>query len=99
MLSTRTLIVGLAMLAALPATRAQEAKDEKGCLYGDLTYSIGAVICIPRSNIALRCVPGGSARQGGESRPNTPFWDSGVAGWPADQPGQRMCFTPRAPRE
>jgi hypothetical protein len=98
MTSTRALFLGLALLAALPAARAQDAKDEKGCVYGDLTYSIGAIICIPRSNIALRCVPGGSPRQG-EVRPSTPFWDSGVASWPAEQPGQRMCFTPRAPRE
>jgi hypothetical protein len=87
------LIIASAMLAAIPAARAQDAKDEKGCLYGDLAYSIGAVICVPRSNIALRCVPGGSARQG-EQRPSAPFWDSGVPGWPAEQPGQRSCFVP-----
>ncbi len=98
MMPTRTLIVALAMLAAIPAARADDAKDEKGCVYADLTYSIGAIICIPRSNIALRCVPGGSPRQG-EQRPSAPFWDSGVAGWPAEQPGQRVCFTPAPLRE
>ena len=98
MISTRTLIILLALLAAIPAARADDAKDEKGCLYGDLTYSIGAIICVPRSNIALRCVPGGSPRQG-EVRPSMPFWDTSVTGWPADQPGQRMCFTPSRARE
>ena len=96
MISTRTLMIGLAMIVAIPAARADDAKDEKGCLYGDLTYSIGAIICVPRSNIALRCVPGGSPRQG-EVRPGAPFWDTSVTGWPADQPGQRQCFvSPRA---
>src|SRR5690242_10831226 len=95
MISTRALIAGLVILVALTTARAQDARDEKGCVYADLTYSVGAIICIPRSNIALRCVPGGSARQGGEARPGAPFWDSGVAGWPAEQPGQRQCFTPR----
>jgi hypothetical protein len=95
MTPTQTLTIALALLVAIPAARGQDTKDEKGCVYGDLTYSIGAIICIPRSNIALRCVPGGSPRQG-EVRPSMPYWDSGVAGWPAEQPGQRMCFTPRA---
>lgn len=98
MMSTRTLTIALAMLAAIPAARAQDARDEKGCLYGDLTYSVGAIICVPRSNIALRCVPGGSPRQG-DVRPSAPFWDSGVAGWPAEQPGQRACFATRPPQE
>jgi len=94
----RTLVIAFAVLAAVPAARADDAKDEKGCIYADLTYAIGAIICVPRSNIALRCVPGGSPRQG-EMRPSAPFWDTGVAGWPADQPGQRTCFAPLPGRE
>ena len=97
MIATRTLIVAVAMLAAIPAARAADAADEKGCIYDDLHYSIGSIICVPGSNIALRCVPGGSPRQG-DVRPSIPFWDSGVAGWPAEQSGQRVCFTPGPPR-
>jgi hypothetical protein len=98
MMSTRTLIVASAMLAAIPAARADDAKDEKGCLYADLTYAIGAIICVPRSNIALRCVPGGSPRNGGLS-PSAPFWDSSVTGWPADQQGQHACLVARPDRD
>jgi hypothetical protein len=92
------MFVALAMLAAIPAARAQDAKDGVGCVYDDLHYSIGAIICVPGSNIALRCVPAGSPRQG-EVRPSAPFWDNGVAGWPAEQQAQRVCFTARTPRE
>jgi len=98
MSAMRFMVVALAMLAAVSAARAQDGRDERGCLYGDLTYSIGSIICVPRSNIALRCVPGGSPRQG-DVRPSAPFWDVGVAGWPAEQPGQRACFATRPPTE
>lgn len=97
MVSTRTLIVALAMLAAIPAARAQDARADGGCVYDDLHYSVGSIVCVPGSNIALRCVPGGSPGQG-SPRPTAPFWDSGVAGWPAEQPGQHSCFTPGPPR-
>jgi hypothetical protein len=97
MISARTLMISLALLAAIPAARAQGEASE-GCVYDDLHYSIGAIICVPRSNIALRCVPGGSPRQG-EQPPRAPFWDPSVAGWPAEQPGQHACFTPRLPRQ
>lgn len=93
MISTRATIVFLAVLAAVLPARADDAKDEKGCVYADLTYSIGAVICVGRSNIALRCVPGGSQRQGGLS-PSAPFWDASVPNWPVGT-SDRQCIVPR----
>jgi hypothetical protein len=96
MMSMRMMAAALAVLTTMPTARADDAKDEKGCVYADLTYSIGAVICVGRSNIALRCVPGGSQRQGGLS-PSAPFWDSSVPNWPVGT-SDRQCIIPQIAR-
>jgi hypothetical protein len=47
------------------------------CVFGNQLYSLGAQLCVPNSNVGLRCVSSEGSKSGGRA-----FWSFDSKEWP-----------------
>jgi hypothetical protein len=47
------------------------------CIFGNQLYSLGAQLCVPNSNVGLRCVSSEGSKSGGRA-----FWSFDSKEWP-----------------
>jgi hypothetical protein len=74
---TRELVV-----APVPPPVNQEGMNNF-CIYANQVYSLGAQVCVPGSNVVLRCASSEGSKTGGRA-----FWNFDSKEWP-NSPGGR----------
>jgi hypothetical protein len=79
---------GEAQVVAPPPPVNQEGMNNF-CIYANQVYSLGAQLCVPGSNVPLRCASSEGAKSGGRA-----FWTFDNKEWPTATGGRCEAVRP-----